>query len=270
LKSPPIFVGGAGRSGTTLLRVILDSHPNIACGPELKMTPWVAHLWEDFIKYVRITNPPVETYRLSQEYINSIFAQVFVMLMENYRKLTGKRRVADKLPNNVYFFQHLSHLFPESPLIHAIRDGRDVVCSLLEMNWVDPATGRPLDYVQDAKKAAEYWVNSVRVGQEAKEHMIARKNYIEVKYEQIIKYPETTLKNLFEMIDEPWDPSVLNYYQQQRDLSGESSEHQVSQPIYKSSLNRWEKDMKSGDKDLVKRVAGDLLIELGYAEDFNW
>ena len=43
-NTAPIFIGGAGRSGTTLLRVILDSHPHIACGPELKVKDVRLHL----------------------------------------------------------------------------------------------------------------------------------------------------------------------------------------------------------------------------------
>ena len=62
----------------------------------------------------------------------------------------GKARVAEKSPNNVFFFQHLSHIFPESPLVHVIRDGRDVVCSLLTMNWIDPKTGQPIPGVAPA------------------------------------------------------------------------------------------------------------------------
>ena len=47
-NNSPIFIGGAGRSGTTLLRVILDSHPEICCGPEFRMTPTLALLWENY------------------------------------------------------------------------------------------------------------------------------------------------------------------------------------------------------------------------------
>jgi len=270
LKSSPIFVGGAGRSGTTLLRVILDSHPNIACGPELKMTRWVIHLWEDFLGYVNLMKPPLETYQLSQEYVNSIFAGVFMSLIENYRKVSGKKRIADKEPDNVYFFQNLAHLFPESPLIHVIRDGRDVVCSLLQMNWVDPTTRKPLDYTQDVNKAAEYWMGAVRVGQETKKHPIAKENYIEVRYEDLVESPEATLKHLFERINEPWDHTVLHYYNKMRDLACESSAEQVSKPLYKNAVSRWERDLKPQDKDIIKHVAGDLLLELGYVKDHDW
>jgi hypothetical protein len=88
--------------------------------------------------------------------------------------------------------------------------------------------------------------------------------------EDLIENPETTLRKLFQFIQEPWDPIVLKYYQFKRDLAGESSSHQVSQPLYKTAMNRWIHDLKPSDKEVVKEVAGSLLMELGYAHDFNW
>lgn len=130
-SSPPIFIGGAGRSGTTLLRVILDSHPHIACGPEIKVTPMVAKMWHLFQTAL---NPTMQEYYLSPSDINTIFREMLLALLDNYRSIARKHRIAEKSPNNVFFFQHLANIFPDSPMIHVIRDGRDVVCSLLTMN----------------------------------------------------------------------------------------------------------------------------------------
>lgn len=267
---PPIFIGGAGRSGTTLLRVILDSHPNIACGLELKLTEWVVHARFNFASFVKALNPPLREYHLTPEDINTIFAQMLLSFMENYRKAVGKRRVAEKSPNNVFFFEHLAVMFPDSPLIHVIRDGRDVVCSLLTMDWPDIRTGKPLDYTRDIRKAAEYWVSSVEAGKRALGHPTAKQNYLELKYEHLVENPEATLRHLFEFIGEPWDPAVMNYHQHEHSVAGESSAEQVSKPLYKTAARRWVRDLKAGDKDIVKSIAGELLIELEYAEDLNW
>jgi hypothetical protein len=94
-------------------------------------------------------------------------------------------------------------------------------------------------------------------------------NHIELRYEDLVESPEATLRRLLEFLGEPWDPGVLNYHHQKRNLEGESSATQVSEPLYKSAVGRWKRDLKSGDKEVVKRVAGTLLIELGYAKDFR-
>ncbi len=264
---PPIFVGGAGRSGTTLLRVILDSHPNIACGPELKITPVIADLWHSFLTVYANT---LQQYHLNPSDINEIFGQMLLSLMDKYRQSSGKNRIAEKSPNNIFYFQHLHHIYPESPLIHIIRDGRDVVCSLLSMNWMNPQTGQPLDYTRDASKAADYWVKAVQAGQVAKQKPSIQKKYFEIHYEDIVTQPESMLKNLFSFINEPWDPVVLDFHKQQRNLANESSANQVKKPLYKSALGRWKKDLKSKDKKKVKEVAGNLLVKLGYAKNNNW
>lgn len=267
MNCAPIFVGGAGRSGTTLLRVILDSHPNIACGPELKVTPPLCRLWYDFQTAYQA---PLREYLLTPADLNHIFAQVLAALLEKYRQQSGKPRVAEKSPNNVFYFEHLHYLFPDSPLVHVIRDGRDVVCSLLTMNWLHPKSGERLAYTRDARKAAEYWVSAIRAGRAGQQKPSLRERYLEVRYEDIVQQPEPTLQKLFAFVGESWDPRVLRFHEQKRNLAGESSAAQVSRELYTSAIGRWQGDLQPSDQQAVKEVAGDLLIELGYAQNRDW
>nr|MBN2277216.1 sulfotransferase [candidate division Zixibacteria bacterium] len=267
MMKSPIFVGGSARSGTTLVRVILDSHPNIACGPEIKIIPIIAEQWStirnSFAK-------PMMEYNLTPKDVDEIYNNMIRSFMEKYRIKQGKARMAEKSPNNVFYFQHLHYLFPESPLIHVIRDGRDIICSLLQMKWVDPTTGQPIAYTREADKAADYWVQAVMAGRRALNLPGLKDRYLEIRYEDIINKTEATLKRLFEFIDEPWDPVVLKFHEQKRNLAGESSADQVSKPLYKKAVARWQTDLKEEDKPVIKKIAGPLLIELGYTPDDNW
>jgi protein-tyrosine sulfotransferase len=184
---------------------------------------------------------------------------------------TGKPRVAEKSPNNVFFFQHLHQLFADSPLIHVIRDGRDVVCSLLRMNWRNPKTGLPIDCTRDARGAATYWVQAVQAGRmAARQQPSLAQRYFELRYEQLIVEPEAALRPMFAFLGEPWDTRVLNFHQHKRNLASESSATQVAVPINTKALARWKADLASSDKDVVKEIAGPLLQELGYVTDQNW
>lgn len=265
--TPPIFVGGAGRSGTTLLRVVLDSHPRIACGPELKVTPAICGLWYDMQTGFF---PALLEHGLGREDLNALTRALIDGLLAKFRASQGKHRSAEKSPNNVFYFEHLHRIFPDSPLVHVLRDGRDVVCSLLTMDWVDSRTGAPIDYTRDARKAAQYWVQAVQAGRQAGRN-IGPARYREIKYEDIVARPEPTLRALFAFLGEMWDDAVLRFHENTaRPLGHESSAAQVSRPLYASAAGRWANDLKPADKAAVKAVAGDLLIELGYAADKSW
>ena len=187
-------------------------------------------------------------------------------LLRPFRERQRKPRVAEKTPNNVFYLQHLHHLFMDSPLIHVIRDGRDVVASLLTMEWLDPSTGERLPYTTDAALAAAYWVEAVTTGRLTGEHPTAHQMYHEVRYEDLVTRPESTLKSLFEFIEEPWEPRVLEFHRQERNLAAESSADQVVEPIHDRSIGRWRGELTPDDLARVLDVAGDLLAELGYEQ----
>lgn len=264
--APPIFVGGAGRSGTTLLRVILDSHSRIACGPELKVIPSIAMMWAEF----QTTYAPyLAESKLSEADIDRAFRTFIVSLIAPLRRQSGKPRIAEKTPNNVFFFRHLHRLFPNATYIHMVRDGRDVVASLLKQNWLGP-DGQPLPYTVDAREGAKYWANSIVVARQFAAATQGRSRYCELRYEALIADPEPCLRALFEFIGEPWEPGVLAFYERKHALGHESNADAVTRPIYQSSAGRWRNELNADQLAAIKQEAGSVLLELGYCANLDW
>lgn len=260
----PIFIGGAGRSGTTLIRVILDSHPRIACGPELRITPTLAYLWEQYNQRLDV----LKSYGITKESNAKTFQNLYFALISRYLNTTQKRRIAEKTPGNCKVFPQLRQIFPDSPLIHIIRDGRDVVASLRKQNWIDLRTGEPMVETVDTVKAIKHWKESVTLGRKIKNQK--DQNYFEIRYESLIESPELELKKLFKFLNEDWDPKVLSFHEISRNLAFEASSNQVNKPFYKTSIGRFRKALQLEDGLKIDDIAGDLLIDLGYTLDNSW
>ncbi len=258
---PPIFIGGAGRSGTTLVRSILNAHPRIAIGAELKVTPAIAQCWQGVRQHGAYLG---EQFLLLEEDIDAAFAQLLTTLLERHRQRSGKPRVGEKTPNNVFAFPALHRMFPESPLVHVIRDGRDVVRSLLEKDWTTP-DGQPMAITQDPAAAAGYWRRAVMAGLAAKQDPSLATRYHEVRYEALVRDPEAVTRALLEFVGEPWEPGVLRFHEE-----AEATYAFTQRPITPRSVGRWKDALDRDAKDAVKDVAGDLLVHLGYAEDLDW
>jgi hypothetical protein len=265
-RKPPIFIGGASRSGTTLLRVILDSHPQIVAGPEFKITPVLGWLFERCTERTgRLADVGVSREGLAQG-----FRDFFLELWEPMQSASGKPRLAEKTPDNAQAFGALHEIFPESPMIHVIRDGRDVIASLLSQKWLELGTDKIIEHTRDLEAATKLWVNRVNSGKQLGSHPTGKNRYFEIRYEDIVQTPEVSLKPLFDFLEEPWDPGVLSFHEIGRNLAGEPSADQVVKPLYRSSMGRWTKDLKAEDKPIIKDIAGDLLLQLGYATDCDW
>ena len=259
----PIFVGGVPRSGTTLLRVILDSHPNIYCGTELRVVHALANLWS------AANEPPSartlkDFYGVDREATRKIFADLITSFLEPAWLTSGKPRVAEKTPSNLLAFKALRQLFPESPLIHVIRDGRDVVASRLERDRAVPTPG--MGAAELAASRAQEWVEAMRLRGEILSDSQLASAYLEIRYESLVQMPQPTLEPVFAFVGEQFDARVLAFHEVERNVAGteEWSADAVRRSIFTSSIGRWRTALSACELGAVMGVAAKPLEELGY------
>lgn len=258
----PIFVGGAPRSGTTLLRVILDAHSAIACGPEMRVLPQLAQLSAS----TRASMGAIYAahYGLDSVGLDDVFRRLIEAFLEPYAQRRGKRRIAEKTPANALHFEELARLFPDAKFIQIIRDGRDVAASLLHVDWRDGRTDQPFAYTKDPREGARVWAEHVRRGRRA---AASGGGYFELRYESLARAPEEALRPLFAFLGEKWEDGVLDFQNNPSIAAGENetSASAVAQPLTSAAIGRWERDLGAAAE---KAFAGDpaaLLRELGYA-----
>lgn len=263
IKGNPIFVGGVPRSGTTLLRVILDTHPNIFCGTELRVVQVLAQLWRN--AWESAADPLRESYGVDAEDFRAIFRDLILSFLKPAWEKSGKPRLAEKTPSNFLAFAELRALFPDSPLIHIIRDGRDVVTSRIER---DLALLPDIDPVAVASLRARNWADAMAKRASLIEDPNFASHYFELRYENLVREPQRELARLFGFLGEPFDADVLSFHTIERILDGteEWSADAVRRPIFAESIGRFRRDLPPKALDAVIAIAGPALMALGYLE----
>jgi hypothetical protein len=252
-SGPPIFVVGCHRSGTTLLRLMLDSHPNISCGPETRFLEDLAKLTERNWSYLR-------NYGLSREQWNRKVAEMFAAFQWEYACSRGKTRWADKTPRYALSLDYITGLFPTCQVVHVIRDGRDVVASHRD-RWG----------YWSALKSVEKWPRYVRAARAVGSSLPAER-YYEIRYEDIVKRTEPTLRGLLDFLREPWNQAVLEHDRHPHDIAehyrpfaaSRRSEAQVDAPVYASRVGSHRRHIDPLLGTLIRWRAGRTLADLGY------
>jgi hypothetical protein len=152
----PVFSGGSGRSGTTLLRVILDTRTRIACGPELKVLPVLARLSDDFRSGYALL---LCAYHVDARDTERLFGQFVSGLIKPLRLAQGKARIAEKTPNNV-FFPNCSGCFRK--LVSFTSSAMVVTWLPAPCAWTGRRRKANLDLYKGATEAARCWAGAVR------------------------------------------------------------------------------------------------------------
>jgi protein-tyrosine sulfotransferase len=266
----PVVIGGCARSGTTLMRVMIDTHPNIYCGPETGLL-YLRTLTRRKIRNLsRKLEIPEEDLRAMARGTDSYLSFVET-LFDHLRKKAGKPRWGDKSPQNVLHLDRIFRRFPDARFIHMIRDGRDTACSLRTFPRYRMVDGRrvELDTSKPLDQCVRRWVHDVEEGMRYR----GDPRYFEVKYEDLVESDEMTLIRVFEFLGEPWDERVTKYYDMKSPgRSGDKMPQNpgATQPIYRTARGRWRNEFTEEDKQMFKALAGDLLVTLGYEENNNW
>jgi hypothetical protein len=239
------FVVGCSRSGTTLVRAMLDAHPLLAVPPEshfvvafsphrLRRDRWFA-LWG--------IDPPDLRGLDDADAVRAVYAA--------YAAAQDKPRYADKTPDYVSHLTALAARFPEARFVHVVRDGRDVALSLLEVPWgPDSIEG-----------AAVHWRRQVLDGRAAS---LGPDRYRELRYEALVADPERELRSLAAWLELPYDHAMLRY--RGRPLVIPYAEHHRRLALPPTpGLRDWRRDMPAADVACFEAVAGDALRDFGYA-----
>lgn len=273
LRGPtPFFIVGVARSGTTLLRWMLEEHPNLAIPIESHWivdlagfrTDWnrdrqaqvVASLLND-PKYRRSWMSEAALQALAVEPLPS-YAHLVEAVFGLYAAARGKPRWGDKTPWYVEHIGLLHELFPAAVFLHLIRDGREVAASLLEMGE------RP-----SAAIAAAYWCKAVRSAQNAGTQL--GRCYCELRLEDLIAAPESTLRRACGALGEVYTPTMLDYPRRASELERYDPRHrQLLRHLAKPptpGLRDWRAGLSESECAELNAICLPLLRELGYQTD---
>jgi len=280
----PVIVG-VGRSGTTLLRLMLDAHPDMAIPPETHFVPELAGLslledargaftriateserWKDFGVSAQelaaaLHGPPLD--------VKDCLRRFYAL----YARRFNKHRWGEKTPIYIMYMRDIEAVLPEAAFIHIIRDGRDVALS-----------AQGLWFGGDVEKLARRWTDTIR---HARTVAATLPRYMELHYEALLADPEAELRRVCAFIGLAYDPAMLRYtetaserigaLQTVRDPAGKviaaaerrrSIHAMTSSPPDQSRAGRWREHMPATDQRAYEAIAGPLLRELGYETRF--
>lgn len=273
LNKKQIFIIGAQRSGTTLLRLILNAHSQIAVSGEAEFL--MSFLKRKYLNH-RISGSLLKTFfndcvSLKSSYAS--FAGFFSQLTQR-EKLTLRDLVDDMFSSycrsegkyiwgnkTTSFFRKIDilfDLFPDAKFIHIVRDGRDVFDSRRKMNPVD----------SNAAVAALDWdYNLYKV--EKSFRKILPNNKITIHYEDLLDDPETTIKSVCSLIGVEYEANMLGFYKTSSHYTASQHSELIFKPLNKNNKYKWRKNLTYREVKIFDLLARHYLRKYNYEIENN-
>lgn len=273
LAERPFFVVSAPRSGSTLLRLILDAHPRLAVPPpgwlfdlvfpylysygDLGVEQNLVALAEDLLATPTVGKWPIKL--TADELVcasdNASFAGLYEALHRAYARPGGKLRWGEKTPRNAFWMDEIHALFPEAQFIHIVRDGRDQAIDISDsVLWPN-----------SVYSGACLWQRYVTAIGDSAARLPAGA-FIEIRYEDLCAAPEPTVRKLCEFLGEDFDMRMLSPHETRsaREWSAHPLHARTAEPISTRYCEMYRARLPAADVAALEAILGDTLGRFGY------
>ncbi len=279
----PFFILGNPRSGTSLFRMMLNSHAEVTVPPECGFVQW----W--YNKYKNWSLNDTSSSKRIEEYVTDILSskkiedwgldkeQLIALIQEkkptNYQELSlviyrsynnnKEGLIGDK---NNYFIHHLDEInliFPKAKYIHLIRDGRDVACSYLALNKLKTKSVYVPKVANSITDIAKEWSENT----EEIEAFLENENSLLIRYEDLLTNTQKTLQLVCDFLVIEFDGNMLNYYKEKHHDEPASTmdwKLKTLEKVDSTNFNKYKKLLSKGEIALFEGIANTQLKKFGY------
>jgi hypothetical protein len=265
----PVFLVGMPRSGTKLLRDLLNNHSQIAIAPN--ESHFIPHFYSNLERYgdlqdrsnfARFFRDFGETvfFRLvtkqrsfidEQSWYDAVqvwtYAGVVEAFYRSYATTQHKTIWGDKTPFYLLILPLLRKLFPEARFVHIIRDARDYALSL-KKGWG-----------KNVLRSSQRWHDAVAKCRH--DGAALKDDYLEVRYEQLVDEPASVLRNVCSFLSVPYEETMTTLKQPADKRGGDAK---GSMDILKRNYGKWERSLSRNQIRRIEAICGSLLSDLGY------
>ena len=283
--SKPVFIVGANRSGTTLLRLLLNAHSEIAVPDELvyfrgaffsksvdnwKITPLdkTQYEWlvDDFLERNRETLSPLDVDKLADQILDRGWSDdaggdmklPYEYTLEQWAAAHGKSRWGEKTPGNLFYVRDIVEMFPDAMFIYLVRDPRAGVLSMQK------ASIYSTDVVINALNRRYYLTKGLRL----LERVVSADQRMVLRYEDLLEDPEAKARELCAFLDLPFEDDMLRFHESARQYMNPRAARDINpaanRPILVGKADTWRKEMTPRECAIVEAICGDAMREFGY------
>jgi hypothetical protein len=284
---PPIFIIGSPRSGTTLLRLMVTSHPAIVVPPECGFALWWREKYGDwkqrdprldaFLQDLA-SSRKFETWKMDLDQLRghlqgnspASYAEL-VSAIYTFFGLTNQPTATRWGDKNNYYLAHIPELhalFPHALFVHIVRDGRDVCCSYRQLQSVSQSSPYAPQLPVEPEKVAAEWTKNIASIREAFS-AFSWNGVHEIRYEDLVVSPETELRRLCAFLGEPFDLSMLAYSERNRRDGLEPPEflawkRLTLDPPSVTQVGRFRRDLNANEIAEFEAVSASTLAQYNY------
>lgn len=260
IATPPIFIIGVHRSGTTLLRLVLDSHSHIAVPRESVFLLPLSEMWHDETAMLGLSGLGFDA-----DHVLYKLRELSDYFFNSYTVARHKQRWADKSPQYVDCLDFIEKLYgPSCRYLFIYRNGLDVACSIGTRKVFKLAKPHQDACGDPFIGAARYW--AVQCEKMVRFEQMHRERVFTLRYEEFVQSPENVARQLLEFIGEPWEPQVLEFHKHEHDTGFLEDPIASMSKGFQPSLKNYEK-LPQPLVQGMKREAHGMLQQLGYEID---